>query len=158
MNFNFASVKFFWSNLSGSFWKKAYLLTGAFFSRWYLAVEPVDVPFYRQQDRQGNWFKLPSGTLCFLASSNLFLELRETRWLALGNSPEARQLNGEIERFIKNGESFDAEEFIAQMKKESDDIEAAILQAEYARAGLNDEIRLAKLAKKNDDEHYNRSS
>lgn len=119
------------------FWTKVRLVLGSKIGLWYLASTLKYVPFFRQTDRKGRMYKLKSGTKCYVADHDLFLELRDDRWYALGNGKMAKQLNREVAEAVKEAEEFDAEKFFATVRQGMDNDAEALIQEEMRRAVQN---------------------
>lgn len=113
----------------GNWFKK--LWTYCYFSMpgKYLANIPSEVPFYRTVAQK---------TQCYLAESDVVLELRGDRWYALGDSPEAKFLNKEIEFYTQAAEQITEEEILLQIQKMTgnQDVADRIIQAELDRVGV----------------------
>jgi len=132
---DFPKLDYLSNPLQLSFWKKLRVRLGVLLRFWHFALNPQQVPFYRQQDRKGQWYTLKQGTKCYLANHDVFLELRGDRWYALGDSKYAKTLNQEVEHFVKQAESFNIEEWILSVKNEMSNEAEALLQKEMDRAG-----------------------
>lgn len=121
-------------SLEVSFWRKLKFYLGGKLGLWYMAWGFQHVPFYRQKDKRGNTYQLPTGTKCYLALNDLVLELRGDRWYALGESEYARKLNREVDKQVKRAEQFDAEAFFAAVKNEMSNDAEALIRQEMLRA------------------------
>jgi len=122
---------------SGKFWPKFWIFLRYKLGFIYLANTAAKVPYYIQQISKKHWKHLKEGTKCYLSEFDVMLELRENgRWFALGDSYNARQLNGEVEAWVKIAEETTANQIFEEIKKftraGSDALEAKILADEAA--------------------------
>ena len=95
----------------------------------YLANVPSEVPFYRT---------VPQKAKCYLAESDLILELRGDRWYALGDSPQAKCLNNEIDAYEQAAKELTEGEILVQIQKMvgNQNVADQIIQAELEKVGV----------------------
>ena len=125
--------------LGTKFWRKVKVILGTKLGLWYYARGFEGVPFFRQKNRKGEWNMLPSGTRCYLASYDVFLELQGDRWYATGESPDARRLNSEVDDAVRRAKTFNMDEYLNGVRAESDWTASEIISREMQKAGITEE-------------------
>lgn len=124
---------------SGNWFKRAWIYFSYWLRGYYIANTPAEVPFYRQLTRKGKVYELKDGTRCYIADSNIVVELHKDRWFALGNSVRAKALNSEIDDYVNSAE-LDPDQLLAEMRKYinqgNQSVAERIIQKELDAAGV----------------------
>jgi hypothetical protein len=132
-------MKFKHFTYPGNWFTRAWVFYNYKLRGYYIANIVTEVPFYKQYDKKGQEYRLKNGTRCFISSLNVVVELNKDRWLAVGDSPEAKRLNAEID-YYNSGDEQSQEQILAEMRRHinqgNQSVADRIIQKELDQAGV----------------------